>query len=641
MNQANGNIEQIVGRILKRLVDASKKRAEPWLKKGREIMQYGYAPDHHFQYQKQLPNAFFKAKVSLTAEAFGVMGPYLFPSVPTRVVSPRPWVDDQGLRRAEIVGQLLNYTPKETKLRSQCRRIIVEGLGFGRGVAWTGRDPRTGLITSTYDTVRNYFIDPDAKTAEEAMFHVRRRVRARYKVLAELDPKDRWARQQVMECKSHESRPSDQGAEYPWEQGDSSADMICYYEVYLLTGLHNFKGGIELVKALGRPVGAKDAAQYELDNTPLKYLVTEDGRFITVSEWDVPYHEDGESPATALDFLENPDSELPEPPLAAGLGWQKAINWVVTMLMGKYRFTSRTFGALAKNGNAVSQKDKEKVRIGGDIELIEIIVNGGETKSLKDYIQQFDWDNGYLDSGITFLNMMEEKYQKATGLYEVLYAGETGRQMRSAQEAQMKERNSRSRIDDMKDQVAEFNSNLARKEALAWRFLADRKDVGKILGDQAAQDWGFLIRPEQIDVQQWAESYMQSGVPGPQAIEMAQQQLAQAVDIDTWRKEVDYSIEAASMRRRDVDTRIDANRELMNQAVPTQLQSVDPTERAIAYETMAEFFHDIGASEPLVRKYRGMAARLEQMGAMQQAAMAGQPAPIPGPGAAMPQEVMA
>ncbi len=90
------------------------------------------------------------------------------------------------------------------------------------------------------------------------------------------------------------------------------------------------------------------------------------------------------------------------------------------------------------------------------------------------------------------------------------------------------------------------------------------------------------------------------------------------------------------MRRRDIDTKIDALREMMNQTVPTQLQSIDPTERAMAYGTMAEFYHSIGVDKKLVYQQRQMGDQLRALG--MQAQMAGLPA-IAGPGAE--QEAMA
>lgn len=634
------DVARVVGQICKRLIDSGRDARKPFLSRGREIMRYGYAPDHNFEYQKLNPNAFFRAKVSLTAEAFAVIGPYLFPQVPTRVLEPRKDVDENALRRMEIVSGLVNYTPKETGLRDDCRRAIVEALGYGRGVMWIGRDEKTGLVYSMYDSVRNLITDPNARVKRERKWVARRRCRPRFEVIAEIPQ----ARAAIDKIKPSEQRPSDVDGRYDWEAKDTSTDCITYWELYALTGIHNFKGGAELVKLLSPGAVTTEQAKQasvEIDNAPLKYCVTEDGTLLYASEWEVPYHETNDFPCEELDLLDNPDSDWPVSPLDAGIGYQRAINWLVTMMMGKYRFTARTFGALSR-ASGMSQKDKDKVLIGGDIEMLEITTNGSETKTLKDYISEFQFSQDYLVHGMSFLEMLEDKFQKATGLYEILYAGDTSRQMRSAQEAQLKERTSKTRIDDNKDRVAEWQSRLARKEALAWRFLADRNDVGAILGEQAAADWGFLVKPENMDVQQWIMENVQAGMPMEMAIQQAQEQMAQAVDLDAWRKEIDYSIEVGSMRRRDIDTKIDALKEMMNQAVPTQLQSVDPGVQALAYFSMADYYDAVGVDRKLVDMYKAKAMQLQELGAMQaqmmqqqaqMQMMMGQQAPIAGPGA--------
>ncbi len=94
------------------------------------------------------------------------------------------------------------------------------------------------------------------------------------------------------------------------------------------------------------------------------------------------------------------------------------------------------------------------------------------------------------------------------------------------------------------------------------------------------------------------------------------------------------------MRRHDIDSKIDSLKDMMNQTVPTQLQSVDPMEKAMAYDTMAEYYEAIGGSDDLIEKQKQMAAYLrnqaQQMLLQQQMMAAAGPAPIPGPGSGAP-----
>jgi hypothetical protein len=54
----------------------------------------------------------------------------------------------------------------------------------------------------------------------------------------------------------------------------------------------------------------------------------------------------------------------------------------------------------------------------------------------------------------------------------------------------------------------------------------------------------------------------------------------------------------------------------MNQTVPTQLQSPDPMERAMAYHTQYTYFKAIGAPEENLMKIKQYADQLERMAMM-------------------------
>lgn len=306
------------------------------------------------------------------------------------------------------------------------------------------------------------------------------------------------------------------------------------------------------------------------------------------------------------------------------MGYQRAINWLVTLMMGKYRFTSRTVGAIIKqNGEGLADADIDKLLIGNDVEIMQIATKG-EAKTLKDLVGEFNWSHDYLVHGMSLLATLEDRFQKATGLYNVLYAGESPTQSRSATDAAMKDRNSMSRINDMRQSVEKAQSKVARKEAMAARYLLKRDDIGKVLGPQAAQDWGFLVAPGS-DVQgMLLDQAMQAGLPDDEALAFVQQKASQAVDPDRWRLETDYGIEADSMKRHDIDQRIDAQKELISQVVPAQIQSPDLMEKALAYQSLATYHQTIGNDAGLVKRMFAYAQQLEQM------ALAPPPQPMPG-----------
>lgn len=610
---------QAAGSILQRRLEGARKGKRRFLETGNEIVRYGYSPDYNFEYHTLPAQAFFRAKAALTSEAIKVMGPYLYQTNPHRTATYREWADPQMIRLTEIMGQYLNYTPAETDLYRHSRRATDEGISFGEGVMWTGMNQEKRLACSTYGSIRELLKDPDASTDEEIRWIARRRTRPRDDLLADHPEAAETIKNLPKSPKRYDGADGEGAA---WNNQNLSQELVSYWEFYTRVGIQHFEGGGEYVKALA-------LTGEEPNDKPARWLVSDQGKVIAQDDWEVPYYLINEWPCTWLQFHDDPDSVWGISPLAAGLGYQRAVNWIITLLMGKYRFTSRTMMAtMKKNNQGLNDADLDKVMVGNDIESLQIKVDG-EDKGIGDFIQQFDWNSDYLDHGMKFLNLMEMKYQKATGLYEILYAGETSTQIRSATDAQMKDRNSRNRLEDMRDRVAKWQTKIARKEALAARMINTKEEIAKILGPVAGQDWGILVKPDQNSLGYWVQYFAQQGMPVQSAIEMAQAQMAQAVDIYRWIMETDYSIEADSIRRRDIDQRIDALKEMMNPVVATQLQSLDLNEKALAYTVLAAYYDAIGADRQLVNDFKAFSQNLQMQAQMmaQMGVVPGAPAP--------------
>lgn len=596
-----GDAADITGRVLQTMLKAGRSARKRFWDSGLEIARYGYAPDYGFEYQTLPKNAFFRAKVALTSEAIRVFGPMIYPSNPHRTATSRPWASPEMERITAIVGQYLNYTPAETDLYGQNRRQIDEAVSWGRGVALTERDYQKGLICTKYRSVRELLLDPDAKDVASARWGSLKERMLRSEAKA-LWPKGKWD----IVPKDKQTDPD----RLPWEHSaKSQADLVVFHRVWVKTNLFDQEGGKDLLASMR----AEDPSLSAETRMPMCYLCDEDGRLIHQSPWEVPFYLDNEFPFTVTDFYPAQDSAWPVSPLEPALGFQRAINWIVTLMMGKYRFTSRTVGAIMKqNGEGLADADIDKLLMGNDVEMMQIATKG-ETKALRDMVTEFNWSHDYMVHGLTLLNQMESRFQKATGLYDVLYAGESPTQSRSATDAAMKDRNSMSRINDMRDSVAKAQSRIARKEAMAARYLLKREDIQVVLGPEAAQDWGFLIKPGTDAVQAMAQQAMQAGLPPQEAMAFAADKARQAVDPERWRLETDYGIEADSMKRQDIDQRIDAQKELISQVVPAQIQSPDFMEKALAYKTLATYHQTIGNDKQLVRALEAYAQQLTQM----------------------------
>jgi hypothetical protein len=376
--------------------------------------------------------------------------------------------------------------------------------------------------------------------------------------------------------------------------------------------------GVEGVKAGELPV----------DNAPMKYVVGENGEFIGCGPWEAPLHEIGEFPCTVLDFYGNPDSIWPISPLEPGLGYQRAMNWIVTFMMGKFRYTSKTLLALKKqNGQGFKESDKDRILVGKDIEAIEVDIKG-DTRSLKDFMERFEWGSEWIGYGLEFLSAIESRFEMAVGLYRPLYTGEGQAQSRSAKDATFKEERSRSRLSDMGEAELAFQQKVSRKEAYLARYLIDRKDIARYLGPEAAEHWGFLARPEAQEPQFWVERFLAQGYDMMDAQGMAIQQASNAVTIDSVVLENEFEIEGGSQQRRTITQQIDTLRELQNQAATTWAQSPNPMVQSLAFDASAALYKALQVDNQLVDKQKQVANDLWQMGLMQQQMMMN-PAPAP------------
>lgn len=544
------NAEQ-KGRILKRLLDNAIKARAPFMKTGKEIERYGYARDFNFEYTAASEELFFKAKVAKTAQFIDIVGSALYQTNPDRRVNPRPWVNEQQRARGVLMQQYLNYTPGMCDLYGHSRRAIIEGLMYGRGVLWTGWNDRKKCIQSVHDTIDNLLVDPDAKILEEMGWVARRRVRPRVELLSKF--KDPDAQKAIKKITAQVEKSSDADATgMDWERSDYGSDQIEFYECYFRNGLSRYKGGVDLTSG-----GSADIPDSE--EAERKYYVTRAGDLFAEEDWEIPFFKADEWPCTPLDFRERPGSIWPVSPLEPGLGHQKALNWLYTLYLSKARITTRTLVAVAtQNGQGLDLKATHKALYGKALEFITLNVNGDAAR-IDQFIQQFDFKLN-VEEFVALNQIINHEFEQATGLTEFLATGFGATQARSAEEVKIKDTKSRTRIEDYRAIMEKWASKVARKEALAARYLCDPEDLTPIFGQQIAQTWGQLM--PSIAMQ------MEMAKAGKIRLTDIMQPGPNDVIFDEWVHEADYEIAAGSLRRKDIDQAIDAADAAMNQLVP-------------------------------------------------------------------------
>jgi hypothetical protein len=133
--------------------------------------------------------------------------------------------------------------------------------------------------------------------------------------------------------------------------------------------------------------------------------------------------------------------------------------------------------------------------------LIELSETLG--RSVNDVISVFQLPQVTPDLWQIMQTVMD-MFDKRVGLTELVY-GMTRNQFRSAAEAQVKSEQISVRPDDMANALEDAMGLLARKEALAARWLLNKEDVAPILGPLGAEVWGSMI--QNININSLAREY--------------------------------------------------------------------------------------------------------------------------------------
>ncbi len=585
--------DALKGRVLKDLLDASSQERKDFESTGDEVMNYSHKADQE-QAMKALgvqAELWFQMTVALTSQAVDLMCPYLYPANPYRCghVRRKGFADPQQIElskaRNGLMVEYLNYTPEECGLYEESVRAINESLPYGAGVLWTGFDEKKGLVTSAYDSIKNLYLDPDATSDKQSRFKIRKRQSVRWELMDQFPDKAT----QILKIKADSQRKSQMG---------KSNDLVSWYEAWFMVGLHRYADG-----KLSQTVG-EDGIPVQATDQPRKYFFTEDGLYLGEGKWECPLFLDNLWPCEMVSFIDDQDSIYPVSPLRAALPFQRALNWLFIFYMTKIRFCSRSIFAFLDDPAAEMGSDSKKMlEMFDDLPIVSIRADSSKTK-LNDIFQQLNLDPG-IENFERAHAILKREFQEHSGVYDILHYGESETQDRSATATNFKDKTSKTRINYRLDRVIKWQGRIARKEAMYARFIHTPEQIDVILGQGAGALWGQVMPPN-------------ASAANPLAVDFRQ-----------WYLETDYSIEATSMRRHDVEAKIDGMQELMTRTAPEQLKSPDPTEKALAYDAAAEYYELIGASDEIVKKYQDFAEYLRQqaqlmMQAQEQQAQMGQ-----------------
>lgn len=498
--------------------------------------------DPHFNYSQNKNSALtlgpkapsFRMQVNKTAEFVQLFGPALYHKNPQRQVTPRkPYtVPDevlqvvnqtdpntavalaqmsfQGVQAASydrinssLMGTYLNATPNPLNLKAECRRAIDESLVKGMSFLWTESYVPAGTqarcVGSFHVSVDDILIDTGADCFEECKWIARRRCMS----VVECSEKFGIPIEDLKPCiesRSDSAVVNSQGADgLDKRRKGASYGTIIFWEIYSKCGLggqmksmlHQQASSFsdEIAPQYAYIAYCPKMPEYPLNCPPSVMNATATPEAIEDVKrrfaWEVPFWADGSWPCTPIYYHEVPNEPWPLSHLAPAMGELKFLNWFYSYVAGKVLITSRDILVVAK---AASKVLKTAFKEGADMTVVEL-----------------DHASGSIDEVIKFLNhpsingdvfkiadIIEHQFEKRTGMTELVY-GLSGKQLRSATEAEIKNDATNVRPDDMSNKVEDAMSQVARLEAIAARFTLKGSDIAFMCGPVAGQLWDMFV----------------------------------------------------------------------------------------------------------------------------------------------------
>lgn len=480
----------------------------------------------NFTDDEMLPPS-FRMTVNKASEVVQIFGPVLYHKNPIRKVNPRkppmlpievfgppddPMVQQQFLAtkaqvdqvratdaaRASLLEFYLNYTPNALGLKDHARSAIDEALIKGMGVLVTETFQPKGmdmtLVGSFYDTVDNWFIDPDCESLREAQWIARRCIHPCWMVERDYNLPPRTLKGSLQSYSRQSEDVVDEDADMNRKRGLSN-DLCCYWKIFSKMGVGARLAGVpyalrETLEQFGDYcfLVICDECPYPLNLPPgLTEGVTDPNVWLDALQWPTPFWADDEWPITPIAFHWVPRQVWPMSHLKPAMGELKFLDWCYSFLAQKIKTACRDFLVVQKSAG---EELKHILLHGCDYTLLEIEKHHGTISDVVQFLNhpQFNGDI------YRVLQAVEHNFEKRTGLTELAY-GESARQLRSASEAEIKSDSMKVRPDDMSSRVEEAMTIVARKEALAARWHLEAKDVAPVMGPMGAQWWQQLLEP--------------------------------------------------------------------------------------------------------------------------------------------------
>lgn len=400
----------------------------------------------------------------------------------------------------QLLESYLNYTPNELDLKRQAKKFVNEGLMKGMGVLWPelieieGPEP-IRMVGSYYDSVDNLLIDPDFDNMDDMLWCARRCVRPLEEVALEYQiPEDDLARH----LDGNTEIKADNEPRNTKKKSGQTQRLVTYYKVWSKCGAGDrFKDAPKESRGVFDSIGKYcylvicEGVDYPLNLPPSvmqEEIDPESGvpqSLMLRMAWPVPYYIDpGGWPFVPLAFHPKPGYAWPISHIKPAVAELRMLNWGMSFLASRIATSCETIIAVQK---AADQEFKDQLLAPseGGFKIIELAELLG--RRVEDVISTFQLPQVTKDLW-DILTAVADQFAQRTGLTELAY-GYTRNQFRSAAEATIKQENVSVRPDNMANDLEDAMSTLARREALAARWLLEPKDVAPVLGPMGAIAW--------------------------------------------------------------------------------------------------------------------------------------------------------
>lgn len=413
---------------------------------------------------------------------------------------------------AKLLEAYLNWTPVELDLKRQARKVVNEAMIKGAGVFWTelnvvdvsgdSSNPPMRTIGSFYDTVDNLLIDPDFDNEDDMLWCAKKCVRPLAEVAETYGiPVDELQRHFENDSPRLHREPKEK------KKRDTTNQLITFYKIWSKTGMGDrLKDAPKDNKGVFDPLGRYcylvicEGVPYPLNVPPAVMQEPVDEQtglppsLLTRVAWPIPFYAEPNGwPFTMLAFHRKPGYAWPVSHIRPAIGELRLLNWCFSFLATRIATSCETIVAVQK---AADQTLKDQLLAPSEagfkiVELSELL-----GRRIEDVVSIFQMPQVTKDLWDIISAILDE-FAKRTGLSELAY-GYTRSSFRSAAEATIKNENISIRPDNMSNELEDCMSLLARREALAARWLLEPEDIAPVLGPMGAAAWAQSIAKQDI-----------------------------------------------------------------------------------------------------------------------------------------------